>query len=643
MGWFYDFWSKLVIGEGNFVDFTEVEDAYNCSMAIFCVICAGLAAGLTMGLLSLDVTKLEIKSITGNELERYSALVVLPLVKQHHLLLVTLLLFNSLANETLPIFLGALVPNYIAVIISVTLVLVFGEIIPSALFTGPQQLITAARMAKLVYFLLFIFYPISFPISKILDYAFGTDDNAGSISRNELEALVILQGHDYQGITRQDSFSFTALPSRDSFDESSGKLKNDGYPSPSQNRNNKLLNAASINASTQIETAAQVKEGLTKYEVNIMTGILKLSKMAIIDCMIPIKHVFSISSSTRLDERSLYDILDSGFSRIPVYKKHDKEHFMGYLLVKQLIVISPTDGIMVENLTLREPLFVKPSLGLLEMLNIFQEGQCHIALISKDPVLSLQSFRRGIRPVGNGIVMGIVTLEDIIEKIIQDDIIDETDTYHPKIFPNGGAPTVMFHNITNGSKRMPRSKSIKSRRKFDGSMRRNKSYSVSKSVSNPSNNIIVYSPSRETQHDSSNNSSNFNGVLEEKSLLVDNLMYDDSNQSFSPLYQGNNYIKEMNDNYDRSDEEFFSDKESTSYWSSGDRHHDTLHTVDNNDNPDLLYENGIQFSPLKAVGNIFRYPIKGESRTVNERESLLSTGSRASYTVTADQSAHFNL
>lgn len=64
---------------------------------------------LFKGLLSLDITKLEIKSITGTEKEKSAAVCVLPIIKQHHLLLVTLLLFNSLANETLPIFLGALV------------------------------------------------------------------------------------------------------------------------------------------------------------------------------------------------------------------------------------------------------------------------------------------------------------------------------------------------------------------------------------------------------------------------------------------------------------------------------------------------------------------------------------------------------
>jgi hypothetical protein len=52
MGVLWDFWSYLILSEGEFADFKEIEDVYNTIMAIVCVICAGLAAGLTMGKLS---------------------------------------------------------------------------------------------------------------------------------------------------------------------------------------------------------------------------------------------------------------------------------------------------------------------------------------------------------------------------------------------------------------------------------------------------------------------------------------------------------------------------------------------------------------------------------------------------------------
>ena len=61
----------------------------------------------------------------------------------------TLLVLNSLANEAMPIFLDALVPSTIAVLISVTAVLFVGEIIPAALFTG-RRLRIAASLAPVV-------------------------------------------------------------------------------------------------------------------------------------------------------------------------------------------------------------------------------------------------------------------------------------------------------------------------------------------------------------------------------------------------------------------------------------------------------------------------------------------------------------
>lgn len=55
---------------------------------------------------------------------------IFPVIDKHHWMLVTLLLCNAGAMETLPIFLDKMVTPIEAVVIAVTLVLVFGEIIP---------------------------------------------------------------------------------------------------------------------------------------------------------------------------------------------------------------------------------------------------------------------------------------------------------------------------------------------------------------------------------------------------------------------------------------------------------------------------------------------------------------------------------
>ena len=91
-------------------------------------------------------------------------------------MLVTLLLANATAMEALPIFLDALVPSFWAVLISVTAVIFFGEIIPQAFCIGPQQLVIAEKLAPLIKFLMFTLGIICYPISRILDRVLGEHD-----------------------------------------------------------------------------------------------------------------------------------------------------------------------------------------------------------------------------------------------------------------------------------------------------------------------------------------------------------------------------------------------------------------------------------------------------------------------------------
>ena len=76
-------------------------------ISLLCILCAATAAGLTLGMLSLDPLALEIKRrASSDSAEREWSERLLPLLVGHssrHRLLVSLLLLNSLANEALPI------------------------------------------------------------------------------------------------------------------------------------------------------------------------------------------------------------------------------------------------------------------------------------------------------------------------------------------------------------------------------------------------------------------------------------------------------------------------------------------------------------------------------------------------------------
>jgi metal transporter CNNM len=100
---------------GGLANFSSTEHWIDLSMVLLCILSAGLAAGLTIGLISIDRNELRLMSINGTEIQKKQAAKILPLIKDHHWLLVTLFLFNATANEALPVFLTGLVPEYAAI------------------------------------------------------------------------------------------------------------------------------------------------------------------------------------------------------------------------------------------------------------------------------------------------------------------------------------------------------------------------------------------------------------------------------------------------------------------------------------------------------------------------------------------------
>lgn len=127
--------------ETHHVEHKETEGNFwvNITVVFFCTCTAGLMSGLTIGLASIDRLALEVDSIGDREVKLMTER-IFPVIDQHHWMLVTLLVINACAFETLPIFLDRMVSHVEAIMISVTLVLIFGEVVPQAICTGSKQL-----------------------------------------------------------------------------------------------------------------------------------------------------------------------------------------------------------------------------------------------------------------------------------------------------------------------------------------------------------------------------------------------------------------------------------------------------------------------------------------------------------------------
>ncbi|EMR63590.1 putative duf21 and cbs domain protein [Eutypa lata UCREL1] len=159
-----------------------------------------------------------------------------------------------------------------------------------------------------------------------------------------------------------------------------------------------------------------VDERLNQDEVTIISAVLDLKRKPVEEVMTPMDDVFTMSEDTVLDQKTTDLILDAGYSRVPIHQTGNPTNFVGMLLVKILITYDPEDEKRVRDFPLATLPETRPETSCLDIINYFQEGKSHMVLISESP-----GEDRG--------AIGVVTLEDVIEELIGEEIIDESDVY----------------------------------------------------------------------------------------------------------------------------------------------------------------------------------------------------------------------
>ncbi|KAJ4349374.1 cell agglutination protein Mam3 [Didymosphaeria variabile] len=155
---------------------------------------------------------------------------------------------------------------------------------------------------------------------------------------------------------------------------------------------------------------------LNEDEVTIISAVLDLKAKPVGNIMTPMDDVFTMSSDTVLDEKMMENILSAGYSRIPIHTPDNPDNFVGMLLVKMLITYDPEDALRVRDFALATLPETRPETSCLDIINFFQEGKSHMVLVSDFPGDSYGA-------------VGVVTLEDVIEELIGEEIIDESDVF----------------------------------------------------------------------------------------------------------------------------------------------------------------------------------------------------------------------
>ena len=147
--------------------------------------------------------------------------------------------------------------------------------------------------------------------------------------------------------------------------------------------------------------------------------------------MVPLEEIFSLDINTVIDREVSQLIYTRGFSRIPIYDG-EPTNIIGVLMAKDLILFSPDrDKITIRQLSsvLRDFVHINHSTTCLQVLTCFKEGGTHLAIVTKVKAEEENFDPTSSSGKGNKdpylLKLGLITLEDIIEEIIDAEIEDE--------------------------------------------------------------------------------------------------------------------------------------------------------------------------------------------------------------------------
>lgn len=184
---------------------------------------------------------------------------------------------------------------------------------------------------------------------------------------------------------------------------------------------NKIITKKDENLSTdELEKALEISDVEEGKDKEMLEGILTFGETEAREIMISRVDVTAIEFHDTW-EQCIAVILDSGYSRIPVYDT-TRDTIRGILYSKDLLPYIGKEERPEWQSLLREAYFVPESRMIDDLLEDFRKRKIHIAIVVDE----------------YGCTQGIVTLEDVIEQIVGDidDEYDEANRMYRRVAPD---------------------------------------------------------------------------------------------------------------------------------------------------------------------------------------------------------------
>ena len=436
---------------------------YSTITLFLCLFC-WLISSISISYLSNDDLVLELRATSGTEEEKKCTERIKPILEKRHWLVSTLLVINAFCLVYLPLFIEKIVTRKIAMLASVVLILVFNDVLPHVVINIYNQLIFAERFLDLTHYLMVITSPITFPLGKILDKVIG-EKHRFRLLNSDIKALIEMHKINHlKELADETPITKLSISRKHSYNDSVSNNNRNSSSCDSFELNNVNLNSSSNNN----------KMGLNDEEANLMISALEIREKQVIELMIPIKSTFMIDYDEKLDRSKLKQIVDKGYSRIPVYANHNIQDILGLVRIKQLILVDINENKSLRELGIRlkAPLVIHPSLNLIDLLREFRKGKSHMAFITEQVDRLQKKFGLSrTNSISNNLIifnktkeikiLGIITLEDVIEHMFNLEIYDEDDYEKMKYLNSNNGSNGLLAGSINTSGYLSKKKTIR--------------------------------------------------------------------------------------------------------------------------------------------------------------------------------------
>ncbi|MFO7658443.1 MAG: gliding motility-associated protein GldE [Bacteroidales bacterium] len=162
----------------------------------------------------------------------------------------------------------------------------------------------------------------------------------------------------------------------------------------------------------ELSNVLDLAEHSTESDTSILKGIVKFVNINVHEIMTTRVDMLGVDINTKFKDL-IAVIVDSGYSRIPVYEKNF-DNIKGILYIKDLLThLHKSESFNWQSLV-RPPYFVPETKKIDDLLKEFQTNKIHLAIVIDE----------------YGGTSGIIALEDILEEIVGE-ITDETDEISP--------------------------------------------------------------------------------------------------------------------------------------------------------------------------------------------------------------------